>query len=126
MLRRRQFLCAALGCCGAALSGCSPGGFYGRYIVLNSSQEQILDFNIAVRDAKTNWPVTEPGQGWVVEALNADMLLHVQWTAADKEQKQTVDFKTQAGYRCQKDLVLEICKDGNFRWRLVEGDGLPA
>ncbi len=119
---RRHGLCWGLACCLLlCLTGCPSGGFFGRVIVLNTSDESLRELTLSAGLAKHHWAVTEQGQGWISPSLNVPTaLVHVSWQdAAGQVHEQDVDFSQAAGYRSKDDLLLEIGPQQDVQWRLV-------
>jgi hypothetical protein len=123
MMPLRRAIAAALACLlVASFAGCPGGGFYGRYIVLNSSKEPIENLVVSVNNKQKKWAVTEPGEGWITPRLtHVPMQLDVAWTTQSGKQKhRRIDFSEPAGYRYTGDLIIEFEVDGAMRWRLAE------
>jgi hypothetical protein len=121
VLQRKVLVLILAGCLVTVVAGCPPGGFFGRYIVLNSSSETIHDLTISVADQTKTWEATAPGQGWIVsDFVDSSTTFAVTWTSESGESRQSeIDFSEAAGYHCTDDLIIEFEAPHYLRWRLV-------
>ena len=61
---QRRVLVITLACCVVVgITGCPSGGFFGRYIVLNSSDDTIHNLTISAVDQKKSRDTTAGGAG---------------------------------------------------------------
>ena len=114
------------------IAGCPSGGFFGRYIFVNSGTDPIRDFTLSAGDKHTTWATTEPGQGWITPNLGSHYTtLDVAWTdKSGKSVRAQFDFAEAAGYRYKGDLIIEFDEANALRWRLGpetwQGGGIPV
>ena len=135
MILRNKLLAVSFACCLlVTIAGCTSGGFYGRFIILNSSDETIQKILLSPADQyadwvredpktwmKKSWEVTENGQGWITKSFGpVCTAIDVSWTDESGEKHQSqIDFTEAAGYRSSEDLIIEFEVEGVVRWRLV-------
>jgi hypothetical protein len=112
---------AILACLSCLIAGCSAGGFYGRYLVINSTGEAITALEISTPTAKVKWDRLEPGEGALREPLGAEMDVVVTWTTeSGSTQVVKFSFAEAAGYRSSDDLQIELKPRNELAWRLVK------
>jgi hypothetical protein len=116
------------------LGGCPAGGFFGRFIVLNTSGATVNNLMVShMGQSVTFAGATIDSQGWVLSAgmpggvaapkakVNA-YVVEISWTdSSGKAQQVTIDFKANAGYRCEDDLLVELeggAKGTAHSWRI--------
>jgi hypothetical protein len=104
--------------------GCPAGGFVGTYIVVNRTKTAIHDLTLSADGHQRSWPITESGQGWIVDEHpgmgRSSRKIRVSWKNSDGEIWQTqIDFKKETGYRCGGRLIIEINEGDRFCWWLT-------
>lgn len=103
------------------MAGCSSGGFFGRYLIVNSTGEAITALEISTPTSTVKWDPLEPGAGSLREAEDYGMEVVVCWTT-ESGSKQVVrfSFAEAAGYRSEDDLLIELQPGNTLAWRLVK------
>lgn len=102
------------------LCGCPSGGFFGRYVIVNSTDETLKDMTISSGPGLSKtWGETLAGQGWIHPGMVRKSLT-VTWSDARGPHIETFDFEKQIGYRSHADVFLELKPNGVVAWRVVE------
>jgi hypothetical protein len=118
--QRCCILCAA-SFIAIALCGRPAGGFYGRYLIVNGSEETVTELAIATRYNEVGVDSLDAGQGRLLRPLDHLMELTVSWKGqSDSRFKVSFSIKKEAGYRNSDDLYIELKQNGCLAWRLVE------
>ena len=102
------------------VSGCTAGGFYGRYLIFNNTGSTITNLTISVGagNAQT-WYETLAGQGWIHSSLG-DKFLIVSWSDATGLHNKRFSFEDEVSYRSKADVFVELNAGGELSWRVVE------
>jgi hypothetical protein len=112
------------------LSGCPGGGFFGRYVVVNSTGSTITNLTIAVGNGlDQSWEETLPGQGWIHSKSFGPKSLIVSWNDETGYHKEEFSFEKKTGYRSNADVYVELKPHGELAWRIIEPpaeDGNPS
>ena len=101
--------------------GCPAGGFFGRYILINSTDSTVTNLAISAAGESKVWDVTLAGQ-----RLNSDYLpggpkrLSVSWSDGTGDHEVMISLEKKTGYRSKDDLFIELKPNGNVSWRLVK------
>jgi hypothetical protein len=117
----RHFGCVVV-ILGLLLCGCPAGGFFGRYLVVNSTDETISELDITTRASEEKWRSVKPGNASVRRPKSfGDMEITVRWKV-DSGDEFNVKFsiKKAAGYRNTDDLYIELKPRGVLALRLVK------
>ncbi|WP_425614883.1 hypothetical protein NA78x_004766 [Anatilimnocola sp. NA78] len=101
--------------------GCPSSGFFGRYIVINSSKDAIQNITLAARGQEKTWPITESGGGWISDSFGSNCTsVDVTWmNAAGESKHRTIDFSSRVGGHCKDDLIIEFTVQGVPVWRMA-------
>ncbi len=111
-------------------SGCPAGGFFGRYVVVNSTGSTVTNLKISVGNGfEQTWDQTQSGQGWIHSKSFREKSLIVSWSDESGDHEENFSFEKKVGYRSHADLYIELNPQGKLAWRVIapptEGGG-PA
>jgi len=103
------------------LCSCPAGGFFGRYLVVNNTEETIKELKIKTRGFEATFPMLKQGEASLHRPASFHMDLEVSWQGESGEQHQVAfSFKKTAGHRNTDDLYVELRPRGVLAWRLVK------
>jgi hypothetical protein len=112
------------------LTGCPPGGFFGRYVIVNNTGSTMTNLKISVGNGTEEvWGQTLPGQGWIHSKPFPHKFLIVSWKDESGDHEKRFSFEKKTAYRSKADLYIELNPHGNLVWRAIEPpteDGGPA